>query len=82
MIPFKDNTNKHSQLGTGGTNRLYHIFSRKELALLFKTYGFVSEEMIYSSQSGEFHHQRSQARNICTIVRKDIFVNTDGKRDN
>ena len=55
--------------------RLYHIFTRQELDLLLRTHGFVIEEMIYSSQSGDFHHQRTQARNICTIVRKDVFVN-------
>ncbi len=63
-------------------HRLYHIFSRKELALLFKTHGFIEEEMIYSSQSGDFHHQRSQARNICTLVSKNIFVKNENKVNN
>ena len=79
MIPFKSKSNSsesHTQDTTFNTHhRLYHIFTRPELDLLLRTYGFVIEEMIYSSQSGEFHHERTQARNICTIVRKDVFVN-------
>jgi len=79
MIPFKSKSNSsesHTQDTSFNTHhRLYHIFTRPELDLLLRTYGFVIEEMIYSSQSGEFHHERTQARNICTIVRKDVFVN-------
>lgn len=79
MIPFKSKSNSsesHTQDTSFNTHhRLYHIFTRQELDLLLRTHGFVIEEMIYSSQSGEFHHQRTQARNICTIVRKDVFVN-------
>ena len=79
MIPFKSKSNSsksHTQDTSFNTHhRLYHIFTRPELDLLLRTHGFVIEEMIYSSQSGEFHHERTQARNICTIVRKDVFVN-------
>ncbi len=79
MIPFKSKSNtseSHTQDTTFNTHhRLYHIFTRPELDLLLRTHGFIIEEMIYSSQSGEFHRKRTQARNICTIVRKDVFVN-------
>ena len=81
MIPFKDKYNATKDKIENWefiiNHRLYHIFSCKELSLLLKTYGFIQEEMIYSSQSGIFHHQRWQARNICTIVRKDVFVNNN-----
>lgn len=88
MIPFTSNKQKAIRKKSISDNqianlparqltnhRLYHIFTRPELDLLLRTHGFVIEEMIYSSQSGEFHRKRTQARNICTIVRKDVFVN-------
>jgi hypothetical protein len=86
MIPFKDSNNdtefKIQNSKFKINYRLYHIFSRPELSLLLKTHGFVINEMIYSSQSGQFHHQRPQARNICTLVSKNIFVKNENKVNN
>ena len=74
LIPFRSNNkNKIEEKNL----RLYHIFMRSELKNILTEQWFVIEDMIYSSQSGEFHHKRQQARNICTCVRKDIFVNSD-----
>lgn len=68
MIPFSsaDKSQTH--------HRLYHIFTMKELAMLLQVQGFVIQQMIYSAQDGSFHQQWSNARNICTAVRKQVFV--------
>jgi len=71
MIPFSNGEEDKNQ----SYDRLYHIFTRPELHTLLQLNSFVIEEIAYSNQNGKFHHNRQEARNICTVVRKDIFVN-------
>lgn len=66
LIPFQDKWKKNE--------RLYHIFTLRELKRLLSKHGFSNGEFIYSSQKWDFHHNIFNARNICTYVRKKVFL--------
>ncbi len=66
LIPFQDKWKKNE--------RLYHIFTLREIRKLLSKHGFLHGEFIYSSQKWDFHHNIFNARNICTYVRKKVFL--------
>lgn len=65
MIPFTDQWKTHY--------RLYHIQTIQEFKTLIKKYWLQLSKRSYSSQKWDFHHNIFRARNICTVVIKNIY---------
>lgn len=72
-IPFHSNNKDISH------ERIYHFFTRKELRDLCTIQGFIVDDMTYSHSDGSFSDSRSSASNICTVIRKDIFIDNEIK---
>ena len=57
--------------------RVYHFFTRRELRDLATTQWYIIDAMTYSHPDGSFSDSRSSASNICTLLRKDIFLENE-----